>query len=380
MKKLLFITVLLFLINDLSFAVIPQYTMKAENFIQTSANTVEFDINLLHTNSDSSVFEFAAGQYYFNFNAGISNGGGLIYSIVASDLPANLQPVNPIVYLIGGNMQLRLAVNSAPSPGNGYIISDTLQGTRVVRMKLETTAKAFDTQFLNLRWRNGPSNPVTRVYSFVDMVYTEITNSSSHLIDSLQNPLPVELTDFNSSVYANKVNLSWTTASEHNNKGFYIERNFSVNGSNSFEWISIGFKKGAGNLNTVTEYAFQDKDLMTGVYQYRLKQTDYNGLYEYFYLNNEVEILRPDDFKLSQNYPNPFNPSTNIEFTIPADGSVRLDLYDITGREVKNLLSGNYTAGYYNVKINAEDLSGGIYFYRLTAGSFTSAKKMILLK
>lgn len=380
MKKLLFITVLLFLINDLSFAVIPQYTMKAENFIQTSANTVEFDINLLHTNSDSSVFEFAAGQYYFNFNAGISNGGGLIYSIVASDLPANLQPVNPIVYLIGGNMQLRLAVNSAPSPGNGYIISDTLQGTRVVRMKLETTAKAFDTQFLNLRWRNGPSNPVTRIYSFVDMTYTEITNSSSHLIDSLQNPLPVELTDFNSSVYANKVNLSWTTASEHNNKGFYIERNFSVNGSNSFEWISIGFIKGSGDLNTVTEYSFQDKDLMTGVYQYRLKQTDYNGLYEYFYLNNEVEILRPDDFKLSQNYPNPFNPSTNIEFTIPADGSVRLDLYDITGSEVKNLLSGNYTAGYYNVKINAEDLSGGIYFYRLTAGSYTTTKRMILLK
>jgi len=380
MKKLLFITVLLFLINDLSFAVIPQYTMKAENFIQTSANTVEFDINLLHTNSDSSVFEFAAGQYYFNFNAGISNGGGLIYSIVASDLPANLQPVNPIVYLIGGNMQLRLSVNSAPSPGNGYIISDTLQGTRVVRMKLETTAKAFDTQFLNLRWRNGPSNPVTRIYSFVDMSYTEITNSSSHLIDSLQNPLPVELTDFNSSVYANKVNLSWTTASEHNNKGFYIERNFSVNGSNSFEWISIGFIKGSGDLNTVTEYSFQDKDLMTGVYQYRLKQTDYNGLYEYFYLNNEVEILRPVDFKLSQNYPNPFNPSTNIEFTIPADGSVRLDLYDITGREVKNILSGNYSAGYYNVKINAEDLSGGIYFYRLIAGSFTSAKKMILLK
>ncbi|MBK6538343.1 MAG: T9SS type A sorting domain-containing protein [Ignavibacteria bacterium] len=277
-------------------------------------------------------------------------------------------------------MQLRLSVNSAPSPGNGYIISDTLQGTRVVRMKLETTAKAFDTQFLNLRWRNGPSNPVTRIYSFVDMAYTEITNSSSHLIDSLQNPLPVELTDFNSSVYANKVNLSWTTASEHNNKGFYIERNFSVNGSNSFEWISIGFIKGSGDLNTVTEYSFQDKDLMTGVYQYRLKQTDYNGLYEYFYLNNEVEILRPVDFKLSQNYPNPFNPSTNIEFTIPADGNVRLDLYDITGREVKNILSGNYSAGYYNVKINAEDLSGGIYFYRLTAGSFTSAKKMILLK
>ncbi|MBL0108350.1 MAG: hypothetical protein IPP52_13975 [Ignavibacteria bacterium] len=96
-------------------------------------------------------------------------------------------------------MQLRLSVNSAPSPGNGYIISDTLQGTRVVRMKLETAAKAFDTQFLNLRWRNGPSNPVTRVYSFVDMAYTEIANSSSHLIDSLQNPLPVELTDFNSS-------------------------------------------------------------------------------------------------------------------------------------------------------------------------------------
>lgn len=380
MKNLLFIPVLLFLINDLSFAVIPQYTMKAENFVQTSANTLEFDINLLHTNSDSSVFEFATGQYYFNFNAGISNGGGLTYVIVASDLPANLQPVNPIVYLTGGNMQLRLSTNLSPGAGNGYIISHTLQGTRIVRMKLETTAKAFDTQFLNLRWRNGPSNPVTRVYSFIDMAYTEITNPASNLIDSLQNPLPVELTDFSSSVYANKVNLNWTTASEFNNKGFYIERNFSGNGSNIFEWTSIGFKKGAGNLNTVTEYAFEDKDLKTGVYHYRLKQTDYNGFYEYFYLNKEVEILRPVDFKLLQNNPNPFNPSTNIEFTIPADGSVRLDLYDITGREVKNLISGNYSAGYYNVKFNADDLSGGVYFYRLTSGSFSLVKRMILLK
>ena len=380
MKNLIFISVLLFLINDISFAVNPHYTMKAENFIQTSANSLEFDINILHTNSDSSVFEFATGQYYFNFNAGISNGGVLSYVIVASDLPANLQPVNPIVYLVGGNMQLRLATNLSPGAGNGYIISDTLQGTKIVRMKLETTAKSFDTQFLNLRWRNGPTNPVTRVYSFVDQIYTEITNSESHLIDSLLNPLPVELKDFTSSVYRNKVNLRWITVSEHNNNGFYIERTFSVNGTAGADWINAGFKKGTGNINTITEYVFEDKDLQTGVYHYRLKQTDYNGNFEYFYLNNEVDISGPEDFNLSQNYPNPFNPSTKINFRIPADGYVRLDLYDVTGREIKNILSGNYKTGYYNVSINAEELSGGIYFYRLTAGSFTSAKRMILLK
>ncbi len=374
-RNLIILTVFFMLFFDQSYAVNPRYTMKAENFVQTAANAVEFDINILHTNPDSSVFEFATGQYFFNFNANISNGGGLIYSIVNSDLPANLQPINPIVYLVGGNMQLRLSTNLSPGAGNGYIISHTLQGTKIVRMKLETTSKAFDTQFLNLRWRNGPANPVTRVYSFVDQIYTEITDSSSHLIDSLQNPLPVELVNFTFFVSGNKAELKWKTVSEYNNRGFYIERR------NSGEvWQSAGFIEGAGNSNSVREYSFTDRGLSTGVYNYRLKQEDYNGSYEYYYLNEAVEILSPVDFYLSQNYPNPFNPSTDIEFSIPSDAAVRLSLYDITGREVKNILSGNYTAGYYKVNINAGDLSGGIYFYRLTSGSFSSAKRMIILK
>ena len=85
-------------------------------------------------------------------------------------------------------------------------------------------------------------------------------------------------------------------------------------------------------------------------------------------------------YNLSQNYPNPFNPTTEINFTIPETGFVELKVYDLTGRLVKTLVSDMKNAGSYNVEFNAEGISSGVYFYKLSTDNFSDIKKMILLK
>ncbi|MGH2574668.1 MAG: SBBP repeat-containing protein [Ignavibacteria bacterium] len=98
-----------------------------------------------------------------------------------------------------------------------------------------------------------------------------------------------------------------------------------------------------------------------------------------------ISIEIPADFSLSQNYPNPFNPSTVIRYRLPVNSFVILKIYDILGREVANLVNGEFKAGTYEIKWDGNDLmnqmsTSGIYFYRLTAGDYTESKKMILLR
>lgn len=90
--------------------------------------------------------------------------------------------------------------------------------------------------------------------------------------------------------------------------------------------------------------------------------------------------LIPKVFKLHQNYPNPFNPLTTIKYDIPTDSKVSIVIYDILGREVKNLLNENREAGYYEIKFDGSNYASGIYFYRINAGSFVQVKKMVLIK
>lgn len=88
----------------------------------------------------------------------------------------------------------------------------------------------------------------------------------------------------------------------------------------------------------------------------------------------------PENFNLSQNFPNPFNPATTINFDIPVSSYVSLNVYDMNGREVMNLVNESKTAGKYSVNFDASAFPSGTYFYRLSAGEFTSMRKMILLK
>jgi serine protease AprX len=88
----------------------------------------------------------------------------------------------------------------------------------------------------------------------------------------------------------------------------------------------------------------------------------------------------PASYALGQNYPNPFNPATTIRYQTTAPGHVTLRLFDLTGGEIRTLVDRQQDAGYYSVQVDASNLPSGIYFYRLTAGSFREVKKMVLMK
>jgi hypothetical protein len=241
------------------------------------------------------------------------------------------------------------------------------------------------------------SNVSVGRYNGSSWVYTLSTNASgadpytttasgftqfSPFIIGNQGALPVTLSNFNSFVSGRDVKLKWITSQEINNQGFDVER--AEVRSQNLEFSKLGFVSGKGNSNVSTNYEFTDSKMNTGKYQYRLKQIDFNGNFEYFDLNGNTEIGVPDKFNLSQNYPNPFNPSTKIDFDLPFDSRVNVVVYDLSGREVRTLVNEARKAGYNTVQFNASDLASGVYLYRMTAKfngqDFVMTKKMVMIK
>ncbi len=100
--------------------------------------------------------------------------------------------------------------------------------------------------------------------------------------------------------------------------------------------------------------------------------------------NKEVpvqsELLVPDDFGLEQNFPNPFNPVTTVKYNLPEASFVTLKVYNVLGQEIANLVSSDKPAGFHSVKWDASKIASGTYIYKITAGDFTAARKMILIK
>jgi hypothetical protein len=210
-----------------------------------------------------------------------------------------------------------------------------------------------------------------------------VTDLSGNIIDPDHNaasnyPLPVELNSFGAEVKNNQVILNWVTETEVNNYGFEVER---ASASTSFtpDWVKITFVNGNGNSNSPKEYKYTDKYPFGGSkYQYRLKQIDNDGQFEY---SETIEVLMiPTEIALFQNYPNPFNPSTKISWQSPVDSRQVLIVYDILGNEVITLVDEYKPAGSYEVNFDAVNLASGIYIYRLTVDNHTDTKKMVLLR
>jgi len=125
-----------------------------------------------------------------------------------------------------------------------------------------------------------------------------------------------------------------------------------------------------------------DQTLFAGVTAVYSPSTGTTGIYEYSFaigvrkIGNDV----PKTFTLQQNYPNPFNPTTFINFEIPKNSDVSINVYDITGKLVDKIIDKNMQSGSYQISYDASKLTSGVYFYRLSAGNFVDTKKMILVK
>ena len=153
--------------------------------------------------------------------------------------------------------------------------------------------------------------------------------------------------------------------------------------ANKFELpASAYFRIGTTNTDANGNFSFNTNLNIEAI---AVTATDFEGNTSNFARLNIVtdvgdEQQIPTEFSLEQNYPNPFNPSTSIQYQVSSISQINLKVFDVLGNEVATLVNEEKPEGIYEVEFNASNLSSGIYFYKLSTGSFTETKKMTLIK
>ena len=195
--------------------------------------------------------------------------------------------------------------------------------------------------------------------------------------------VPVELNEFNAHSRNNGIEVFWATASEQNNKGFYVERA----DENNNEFKSIGFVEGNGNSFTTKEYSYFDKNVVNAnTYTYRLRQVDYDGSNcETYSQEVKVKYVFGGDVVLEANAPNPFTTSTNIAFRISETSNVKLEVLDMFGSVVTTLVNGELSSNRHVYNWNGTTENGnlvapGTYVYRLTVNGTVYNSKMTVIR
>lgn len=268
-----------------------------------------------------------------------------------------------------------VAINTGITPGQGYYIHSC-----VINSSGDIFIGTSDGVF---RSTDNGDNWIRISQGLTNLVVWSLTiDPNGYIYAGTANgvfrsiiPLPVELSSFTLKQMTDKIQLNWITKTEVNNYGFNVERKINKEDG----WNAIGFVQGNGNSNSPKYYSFDDKNLSSGKYSYRLKQIDTDGQFEYSKVI-EVDLISPMKYELSQNYPNPFNPVTTIQFSIPEAGDVNLTVYNILGELVAELVNGDKEAGVYTINFNAAELNSGLYIYKLTAGNFNEVKKLMVIK
>jgi hypothetical protein len=204
----------------------------------------------------------------------------------------------------------------------------------------------------------------------------------------LEQALPIQLASLTAELnpIGEGVLLKWTTISEKNNYGFFVERHSED--ETNFTEVMNSFVPGNGTTLDSRTYTFLDNSLSgTGTHHYRLRQVDNDGLVHYSHsISLNVTTLAaaeeaPNGFQLYQNYPNPFNPTTTIKFNVDKSEHTKISVSNILGQEVAQIFDGIAQPGYYySFKIDGSKMNSGIYYYRLQTETRTEIKKMLLIK
>ena len=271
-----------------------------------------------------------------------------------------------------------------PPKNNGKIISkgDNISLATTLRFyydesELNGIAEANLTLFQSPTGNNNAWQQMGGVVNTANN-YVEISNVVDFLYWTFGNinaPIPVELVSFTSNVSNKSVILNWVTATELNNSGWNIERK-----QPDQNWEKIGFIEGSGNSTTNKNYSFIDKNVSSGIYQYRLQQIDFDGTSTCTYVIDVEFSQLPSEFYLYQNYPNPFNPSTKIKFDVPVSACVNISVYNTIGEKIETIVNEQLEAGVHFADFDASTLPSGIYIYRLTSNNYVFTNKMILIK
>ena len=215
-------------------------------------------------------------------------------------------------------------------------------------------------------------NQSTAAYS--GYYITTQTQNQPFVFTPIQINYPVELSSLSAAQQGKAIVVQWTTASESNNYGFYVERRSH---ENQDEWQTLDFVKGHGDSHRDITYLFLDQTLPAdGAYEYRLRQLDYDGTTTYS--RSVTAVFRSDipDFTLFPNYPNPVslsgNAGTAIQYVIPERSGVELTISDILGRTVAVLEADITDPGVFTRTWLPDAIPTGIYYAALYAKSVQS--------
>jgi len=352
--------------------------------ISLTPSTYQSFIYSSHTPAVGVDLNFGSGRVSFNFSD--KTGGGrystldtvtvkYIKTTPSGSLPVGINRISPVYWQLGTVLSSYTANVTFDLADIGGIT--TQSDLRILKRENSSSAWA-----------------VVAGYDFPDATHiraTTVTSFSEWTIGTTGSDLlPVELTSFTAKTSNGSVVLDWITATETNNYGFEIERQTLKNSSSTGgkeDFIKIGFVNGSGTSNSTKKYSFTDNSVISGKYQYRLKQIDNSGEFKYSQIV-EVDLNNiPDRFSLAQNYPNPFNPSTVIKYDVPVESKVKIVVFNSLGQELMILMNGIESAGQKQVTLSSMDgLSSGVYYYRIEifpvdgSRSFSQTKKMVLLR
>ncbi len=297
---------------------------------------------------------------------------GTLPSSVALRYFSGVNPPNTIA----GSTFMNAYWNMQATGGSGYSYNLTLVQDSAV---LGTVGSVTDLQMVKYlgtgtNWNRIAATTVNNVTGFMN------ANSNNTLgifsaTNGASNPLPVKLIALTASAKNNNVLVSWTTASEENNKGFEVES--SIDGKN-FKFL--GFVKGAVNSNTLSNYNLVDANAFvnnaSNIIYYRLKQLDLDGQFTY----SKVVSVNNNDNKAEnvfEVFPNPFNTEFNIVVNATEEGNATVETIDLQG---KVLVSKNFNTvnGLNTLNINdLPNLNAGIYVVKVTVNGQTFVHKLV---
>jgi len=211
--------------------------------------------------------------------------------------------------------------------------------------------------------------------SFTVFVLSTNNGIGAYEVLSSQGATPITLLSFTAEALAGAVKLNWSTASETNNANFVIYRNDEP----------IAMIEGAGTSSETHTYSYLDNTVIPGVsYTYVLADVDYDQ--EETRYNSQAITVKIDsdlpemNFVIGSAYPNPFNPQTVIPLELKKDAMVKVSLFDVKGRLVKNILNSQLSSGNHDIRLTSENLSSGSYLVQIIIDDAVHVSKITYKK
>lgn len=193
-------------------------------------------------------------------------------------------------------------------------------------------------------------------------------------------PIPVELTAFNAIRDGGAVVLRWTTASETHNAGFEVQKRKEQASERPGGWEKIAFVEGAGTTIQPQTYRYPISSLPTGTYQFRLKQVDVEGAFEYSPAIR-VDVVPAAPYHLSAVHPNPVHQRAAFTLAVAQPQRVRVAMYDLLGRRVALLHDGVLPAhSNRRFTVRTRPLPSGVYLLRIAGERFATTQKVTVIR